>query len=235
MSGITRWSTAALVAAAGIAMPLLGPTAAHADATFSCVASDLNTCVVTIPLTSNMNERITSTMPDTHPWTLSELDGNGVRAPYGLTGPGNPDTTWDGVGGAVQGHVFSAILTTDAGEPAGGAAVLTFTHVTPISKPTAKHYTISVTAPKHAKKGSHITITAVVKPKPAKGHLLLERKHGSTWVKVKTLTYSTHHKDWAVSVKWEYAKHVSHTYRLLATAATGLKATASRHFTIATK
>jgi hypothetical protein len=209
-----------------------GASASGADPTFQCVSVNTDTCTVTIPLTSNMNEQVGSTMPDSQPWFLNEANGQG---PYGLTGPGNPDTTWDGVPGALQGTVWTAILTTNANEPAGSQAVLTFAHVTGSTTTTlaGRPYTsIYETYPLHVVVGSVATITATVRPIPAKGHLVLFRKNGSRWVSVGALSYSNATKKWSIKFKWRFPKHASVTFRLLATAAPGLTATYGGNFTI---
>lgn len=233
--GMRRSMAAVAVGAAGIMVPLIAPTAAQAAQNFTCKSKDVNTCVVTIPLTSNMNERVGSTMPDTHDWFMSEAGGNGtVTAPYTMSGPGSPDTKWDGVAGATQGHAWSALLTTGASEPAGGDAVVTFEHVTPISS-TPKHYkSLKVSAPSTARRHKTITITAVVKPVPAAGHLQLQHKHGSGWKTDKTLTFQSSHHRWITHLTWTAPKHTTVTFRLLAKAAPALKATASKAFNIAT-
>jgi hypothetical protein len=226
------WARGSAVLVAALVMTLGAVTSARAAATFACVASNLNTCTVKIPLTSNMDEQITATMPDSHPWFLNELDGVG---PWGLTGPGNTSTSWNGNPNALSGTVFSGILTTGADEPSGSYALLTFAHVTSISAPTPVHYkSVTVTAPSTGRAGSTITIVGVVKPVPAKGHLLLQHKSGSKWTTVATLAYSSHAKHWATSLKWRYPTHAVESFRLLASAATGLLATASRTFKIST-
>ncbi|MFI5051982.1 MAG: hypothetical protein ACHQBP_03525 [Acidimicrobiales bacterium] len=210
--------------------------AGGADPTFPCVVVNADTCKVTIPLTSNMDEQVGSTMPDTQPWFLNETAGNG--APYGVTGPGNPQTTWDGVSGALQGTVWTAILTTGSNEPAGGLAILTFAHVTPNTTSTTvagQSYTsISESYPLHASDGSAAIVTAVVRPVPAKGHLILQRKNGSSWVSIGAFTYSTATKKWTIHFTWHFPKHTSVTFRVLATAAPGLLATIGGNFKIAT-
>src|SRR5579863_5989509 len=84
---------------------LSGRAGAGGDPSFPCVVVNVDTCTVTIPLTSNMNEEVGSTMPDSQPW-FENIDAG--QGPYGLTGPGNPETTWDGVPGALQGTVWTA-------------------------------------------------------------------------------------------------------------------------------
>src|SRR5579862_4863957 len=166
----------ALIAAGLVPLSAVGPaTAAPSAVQFACVPATINTCVVTIPLTSNMNEQVGSTMPDKHPWFNSELNGNGkVSAPYTMSGPGAPETFWDGVSGGTQGVVWSALLQTGSNEPSGGDAVLTFQHVTAL-KP--RHYTsIAWSAPTSALRHQPVSVTAVVRPVPAKGHVLLQRQ-----------------------------------------------------------
>jgi len=207
--------------------------AGAAGQSFQCVSVNADTCTVTIPLTSDMNEQVSSTMPDTKPWFLSEAAGQG---PYGITGPGNSQTSWDGVAGALQGSVWSAVLTTNANEPAGSQAVLTFAHVTATTTTTAvgrTYRSISVSYPLRAASGSIARITATVSPLPMKGHLVLLRKSGSNWVRVATFIYSAHTKRWSVGLRWHFPKHATETFRLLATAAPGLLATYGGNFRIA--
>ncbi len=207
---------------------------AGSDPTFSCVRVNADTCTVSIPLSTNMDEQVGSTMPDAQPWYLSEAGGHG---PYGITGPGNPQTTWDGVGGATQGTVWTAILTTDANEPSGSEAVLTFAHVTPATSTTvaAQPYTsLYETYPLRVPRGATATVTATVHPTPPSGHLLLQRKSGATWVTVGAFTYSASAKKWTIRFAWHFAKHATETFRLMATAAPGLAATAGGPFKVST-
>jgi hypothetical protein len=222
----------AAVAAAGVLMPVAEvAAAAPASTPVTCVVANLNKCVVTIPLTSDMNEELSSTMPDDHPWYFNEGGGNSVHAPYTLTDPG-----WDGSDANTSGHVWDAQLTTGDDEPTGGAAVLTFRHVNSISKPTRKPYAISqISAPTRAKHGARVSITAVVAPKPATGHLLLQRKKAKKWVTAKTMTFDASRKKWIAHLKWTDAAHTSTTFRLDATAAAGLATTHSHTFRIATE
>jgi hypothetical protein len=213
---------------------LAGVAGAGSDPTFACARVDADDCTVTIPLTSNMDERVGSTMPDAQPWYLSEAGGHG---PYGITGPGNPQTTWDGVGGATQGTVWSAVLTTGANEPSGSEAVLTFSHVTPATSTTvaAQPYaSLSESYPLRVPDGATATVTATVRPVPPKGHLLLQRRSGSAWVTVGAFTYSTSAKRWTIRFAWHFPRHATETFRLLATATAGLTATDGGPFKIAT-
>ena len=226
----------AAVMSAGL-LPLSAVVAASAAPTavqFTCVSATINSCVVTIPLTSDMNEQVGSTMPDHHPWFNSELDGNGkVVAPYTMSGPGAPETFWDGVSGGTQGVVWSALLQTGPNEPAGGDAVLTFQHVTPLK---AKHYaSISWSAPTTALRHQTVSITAVVKPVPPRGHVQLQRLSGKSWVKVTTLKFESKHHDWATHFTWTARKHTKVRFRIFAAAAPSLLlATAGPAFTIKT-
>lgn len=208
--------------------------AGASDPTFPCVVVNVDTCTVTIPLTSNMNEQVGSSMPDSKPWTMSEANGQG---PYGLTGPGNDQTTWDGVGGALQGTVWTAILTTGPSEPAGSQAVLTFTHVTGSTTTTLggePYSSMSYSYPFRVAIGSLATVTATVRPVPARGHLLLLRKSGATWVRVGTFVYTTATKKWTVKFKWRFPAHASESFRVEATSAPGLTTTLGGIFRIAT-
>jgi len=200
-------------------------SASAGDPQFPCVSVNADTCTVTIPLTSNMNEQVSSMMPDTQPWFMSAAAGKG---PYGVTGPGNDQTTWDGVPGATQGSSWSAILTTNANEPAGSQAVLTFVHVTSTTTTTgvAQPYrSISDSYPLRVTVGTLARITAVVSPLPAKGHLVLLRKSGASWVNAGTFIYSAASKKWSVTLRWRFPKRSTQSFRLLATAAPGLLAT----------
>jgi hypothetical protein len=226
------------VAVASLCLPLFGAIAvagASGDPSFACVSVDVDTCTVTIPLTSNMNEQVGSTMPDSQPWYFASTEGNG--APYGITGPGNPQTTWDGVGGAIQGTVWTAILTTGANEPAGGMAIISFVHVTSTTTTTVgsqSYNSLYESYPVHPHVGSVVTITAVVHPVPLKGHLVLVRRSGSTWVGVGSFTYSASAKRWSIKFKWRFPKHATETFRLLATASPGLTTTYGGNFKIST-
>jgi hypothetical protein len=211
-----------------------GASASGGDPSFQCVVVNVDNCTVTIPLTSDMNEQVGSTMPDSKPWFNSEDAGQG---PYGLTGPGNPMTTWNSVGGATQGTVWTAILTTAANEPAGSQAVLTFTHVTPSTTttgPAQPYRSMFETYPLRVADGTKATITAVVHPIPAKGHLVLLRKKGSSWVTMGSFTYSGSKRKWSIAFTWRFPKHTTETFRLLATAAPGLSATYGGNFKVAT-
>jgi hypothetical protein len=211
-----------------------GASATGTDPTFRCVSVNADSCTVTIPLTSDMNEQVGSSMPDSKPWSLNEANGQG---PYGITGPGNPQTTWDGVPGALQGTVWTAILTTGDDEPAGSQAVLTFAHVSGSTTTTAAsrpYASIDETYPLRVLDGATATITATVRPVPAKGHLVLLRKSGSRWVSVGALTHSTSSKKWSIKFKWRFPKRTSETFRLWATAAAGLTATYGGNFKIST-
>jgi hypothetical protein len=231
------WSRLA-VAAACLSLPTVGLAAvasAGGDPSFPCVSVDVNTCTVTIALTSNMNETVGSTMPDSQPWYFASTEGNG--APYAITGPGNPQTTWDGVGGAIQGTVWTAILTTGANEPSGGMAAISFVHVTSTTSTTVgsqSYSSLYESYPHHARIGSVATVTAVVQPVPNKGHLMLVRRSGASWVRVGTFTYSVASKRWSIKFKWRFPKHATETFRLLATAAPGLTATFGGNFKIST-
>jgi hypothetical protein len=222
-----------LATLAFVSVGLTTSTAANAaDPAFPCVVVNADTCTVTIPLTSNMNEQVGSTMPDTKPWFMNEANGQG---PYGITGPGNPSTTWDGVPGALQGSVWTAILTTNANEPANSEAVLTFAHVSGTTTTTiaAVPYTsISESYPLRVVHGSLATVSATVRPNPAKGHLVLLRKSGARWVTVGALTYSHVTKKWSLKFRWEFAARATETFRLLATSAPGLIATYGGNFKI---
>ena len=210
-----------------------GVAGAGGDPTFPCVVVNVDTCTVTIPLTSNMNEQVGSTMPDTKPWFENVDAGQG---PYGITGPGNPDTTWDGVPGALQGSVWTAILTTGSGEPSGSQAVLTFAHVnssTTTSGPAQPYTSLYETYPYRVTVGALAKITAQVTPVPAKGHLVLLRKVGAHWVSVGAFTYSARSKKWTITFRWRFPKNATETFRLLATAAPGLSATYGGNFKVA--
>lgn len=207
---------------------------AGGDPSFPCVVVNVDNCTVTIPLTSNMNEEVGSTMPDNKPWYNSADAGQG---PYGLTGPGNLQTTWNGVGGALQGTVWTAILTTDSNEPAGSEAVLTFSHVnssTTTTGPARPYTSLSESYPLKVADGARATITAVVHPVPARGHLVLQRKSGASWVSMGGFTYSSSTKKWTITFTWRFAQHATETFRLLATSAPGLSTTPGGSFKIST-
>jgi hypothetical protein len=228
IAAIVGLASGALLLGTADALPAVAATS------FLCVSSDANTCVVTIPLTSDMNETVTSTMPDTQPWSLNEIEGNGtVTAPYELTAD-DFGGDFDGPPGSTEGHVWTEILTTGDNEPAGGDAVLTFNHVQ--STPTAKPYTsLSWSTPNTAVRGAPVTVTAVVKPLPAKGHVILQRKVGSSWKTFATMTYSAKRHKWSATFKWTAGPHGSVTFRLDATAAPGLLTTTGKAFKIRTE
>jgi hypothetical protein len=220
-------ASAALVTSASDA------TAAGADTSFTCVSSDADTCVVTIPLTSGMNETVTSTMPDTQPWSLTQLEGSGTTPPpaYSIMGTDDFGTQWNGPPGATQGDVWTAILTTD--DVAGGNAVLTFEHVQATT--TAKPYTsLSWTTPNTAFPGQPVTVTAVVKPQPRKGHVILQRKLGSSWKTFAIMKFSAKQHHWAATFTWPSKPPKSEAFRLDATAAPGLLTTIGKPFSIRT-
>ncbi len=224
----------AVATASLIAVGFANSANAGGDPSFPCVVVNVDNCTVTIPLSSNMNEEVGSTMPDNQPWYNSEDAGQG---PYGLTGPGNPQTTWNGVGGALQGTVWTAILTTDANEPSGSQAVLTFTHVnssTTTTGPARPYTSLFESYPLKVADGTKAVITAVVHPVPAKGHLVLQRKSGTSWVNMGSFTYSPVTKKWKISFTWRFPRHATETFRLLATAAPGLSATAGGGFKVST-
>src|ERR1700722_508055 len=224
----------AFVSVSLITVGSAGYASAGGDPTFQCVPVNVDNCTVTIPLTSNMNEQVGSTMPDNKPWFNSMDAGQG---PYGLTGPGNPQTTWDGVGGALQGTVWTAILTTDANEPAGSQAVLTFTHVTSSTTttgPAQPYRSMFESYPLRVAVGTRATITAVVHPTPAKGHLVLLRKNGTNWVSMGSFIYSTTTKKWSIAFTWRFPLHATESFRLLPTAAPGLSATYGGTFHVST-
>ncbi|HWC36821.1 MAG TPA: hypothetical protein VG650_18590 [Mycobacteriales bacterium] len=223
---IITLTTTGLLVDAGAATP------AGAAVSFTCVPSDANTCVVTIPLTSDMNEAVTSTMPDNQPWYLNNIDGNGtVRAPYTLTADqygGN----FDGPPGSTQGHVWTETLTTGDNEPSGGDAVLTFRHV---NNTTAVPYiSVAYSAPSTAVRHQDVTISGKAKPRPAKGHFVLQRKGGGKWKTIETLTYRARTHTWQTTFVWTAARHSTVTLRLEATKAPGLLATPTPAFKIRT-
>lgn len=180
-----------------------------------------------------MNETVTSTMPDTQPWSLNEAGGDGtVNPPYTLTSD-DFGGDFEGPPGSTQGHVWTETLTTGDNEPAGGAAVLTFRHVT--STPAAKPYkSLTWTSPNTAVRHQSVTVTGNAKPRPAKGHMVLQRKSGSRWKTVETLTYKSKLHAWATTFTWTSARHVTVTYRLEAKAAPGLLTTPGGAFKIKT-
>ena len=204
-----------------------GPTAVK----FTCKAKNATTCVVRIPLKSHMDEQVGSTMPNrTHPWYLHLSAGSTGTGGYGLSGPGAPDTYWDGKSGGTQGYVWSANLTTGK-ETSGGYASLTFAHV----KVVAKRYTsFTASYPSTAATGSIVLITSAVHPVPPKGHLLVQRRDGSTWKNVVSCTYSAKTKKWSSRFRWTYPAHTTKKFRLYAKAAPGLLATPGGTFTIST-
>jgi hypothetical protein len=222
---------AALVAALGMLVALVALLARSAPASaaanpFTCVVLNLNACKVTIPLTSNMNEQVGSTMPDLHPWYLSH--GGGSGSGYTLTGE-----TWNGSSVATRGTAWADQLTTGASVTAGSNAQITFRHVTPIT--AAKPYSsISVSYPSRAATGSVVTVTSVVHPVPAKGHLVLQRSSGSKWANVVGFAYNGKSKHWTAKFKWIYPSGASRVFRALAVAAPGLSSTPSGTFLITT-
>ncbi|MGD0055994.1 MAG: hypothetical protein ABSC34_11240 [Acidimicrobiales bacterium] len=231
-----------LVAAAVMASSPLWLFAGSADAApvnFTCVVVNVDTCTVTIALTSNMDEQVGSTMPDTQPWFLTQVGGNG--APYGVTGDGNALTTWNGVAGASSGDVWTAYVTTGANEAAGAVAVLTFAHVTSTSTTTTTtesgpqpYSSLSWSYPETATVNGFATISSIVKPQPAKGDVILQRRVGATWVRAGVLTYSPSSKRWVIKLKWTYPLRSRETFRILASATPVLSATYSGSFRIST-
>lgn len=205
--------------------------------TFECVVVNVDTCTVTIPLTANMDEEIGSTMPDTQQWFVTKLSGSG--APYGVTGDGNPQTTWNGVPGGYSGYVWTAILTTGANEPAGAVAEITFGHVTLSSTTTTPETTpprrsLTWAYPRGATTNARITISSTVSPEPPKGGVVLQREDGTSWVDVDVLVYNQVTKRWSVTIVWRYPKHTSRTFRILAVGSLGYGATYGSPFTIST-
>ncbi len=222
------------VAIATVLLGLVGVASATSDPSFTCVRVDADTCTVTIPLTSNMNEQVSSTMPDTQPWFMNNDAGQG---PYSLFGPGSDQMTWNGVPEATQGTVWSDILTTNANEPSGSEAVITFAHVnsSTTTVPAGEPYSsMSYNYPLKVADGSVATVTGVVTPVPAKGHLILQRRSAKAWVSVGALSYSSAKKKWSIRFTWHFAKHATETFRLVATAAPGLTTTDGGTFKIAT-
>jgi hypothetical protein len=219
------------------AIPLLATTApVAASVDFACVVENANSCVVTIPLTSNMDEQVGSTMPDQHPWSLHVASGTEGTGGYTLSGPGAPQTYWNGVSGATEGTVWSALLTTGTVTPgpSGADAVLTFVHVTSVRP--SRHYSLfSYSYPRTAVTGSTVTITGIVGPVPPKGHLLLQRQQGAAWANVVEFTYSAATRRWTSRFRWPYPSRTTRTFRLFATAAPGLLATPSGPFRISTQ
>jgi len=221
MLGCGAIATAIAVASS----PISTAAAAGARVTFQCVSIDANNCNVTVPLTSNMDEGVTSTMPDSHPWQLNIAGGKG---PAHIS-----NTAWNGSHNYGNGTVWTATVTTSANEPSGSKLVLTFGHVTPIAG--AKPYSsIAVSAPATAATGKAVKIFAVVKPVPATGHLVLQRQVGASWANVTTFAYSAKTKRWSATFVWPYPKHSWRIYHVLATAARGLLTTAGGSFKIAT-
>ena len=64
----TRWRRRLAILAVSALLPLAWPSVSNADVAFACKAVDVNTCTVTIVLSSNMNEQVTMTMTDKNPW-----------------------------------------------------------------------------------------------------------------------------------------------------------------------
>jgi hypothetical protein len=87
---LRRRAPTMLVAALALAvLPLLAVAAPAAASlsTFPCVVQHAKACVVTIQLTSNMDEQVGSTMPDQHPWTLNIVSGTEGTGGSTLSGP----------------------------------------------------------------------------------------------------------------------------------------------------
>jgi len=234
MRHASRLALAPWVALAATAIPLVSAGAATRAATFTCVVQNANTCVVTIDLTPNMNEQVGSTMPDQHPWFENIVAGSQNTGGYSISGPGAPQTYWNGVSGATQGTVWSALLQTPSNEATSGAyATITFAHVQNVAPP--KPYSmISASYPLNAVTGSTVTVTAVVHPVPPPGHVILQRLQGTVWKNFVGATYSAATKKWTARFRWPYPKHTSKRFRVAATAAPGLLATAGGPFTIST-
>jgi hypothetical protein len=57
--------------------------------------------------------------------------------------------------------------------------------------------------------------------------VILQRKKGTSWAKVASLTFSATHHRWRVKFKWTAATHTTWTLRVLAPATKTLKATPS--------
>jgi hypothetical protein len=221
--GLPALMAVSLIGALG---SVIAPSAAYADTTVTCVPVDVNNCTITIALTSDMNEELSSTMPDSHPWYLNELEGNAVHAPYEITDPG-----WDGSDANTSGHVWDGQLTTGDNEPAGGTAILTFRHL----KPTSKPYVFDMlSVPSRTTHGAAVTVSASVTPKPKKGHLLLQCMSRTKWKELKALSYNAHHKIWVAHLKWTATAHTVVTCRLQATASTGFATTNSHTFRVRT-
>ena len=154
----------------------------------------------------------------------------GEGAAASISGPGAPQTYWNGKSGGTKGTVWSALLTTGK-VSSGDKAILTFSHVSS----TAKHYReFNYTYPSKAFVGGTETITATVTPKPPAGHLLVQQLVSSKWSNVVTCVYVMKSKDWSARSSWHLAHHQSGHFRLLATAAPGLLTTASLPFVIGT-
>jgi hypothetical protein len=203
---------------------------------FTCVVQNADTCVVTIPLTSNMDEQVGSTMPDLHPWSVNVAGGTEATGGYTPSGPGSPDTSWNGVAGATEGTVWSALLTTGTVTPGASDAnaVLTFVHVTSIAP--SRHYSLfSYSYPRTAMTGSIVTVTGIAGPVPPKGHLLVQRRQGATWANVVGFVYDAKTKQWTTSFRWPYSTHTTRTLRQFATATPTLLATPSGPFRISTQ
>jgi len=204
----------------------------------ACVVINVDTCTVTISLSSNMDEPIGSTMPDTQPWSLNVATTG--SAPYTLMGIGSPPSTWNGIAGATNGTVWAAVLTTGANEPSGALAILTFDHVTPASTTTT---TLAVIVPYESVNWSYTgvapdngfaTIMSSVLPRPARGDVILQRKSGTKWVRAGILNYNASVQRWIIKLKWGYPKRARETFRILAVATARLSATYGGDFQIAT-
>jgi hypothetical protein len=196
--GAARRAGLVATVVAMLATGAAGVASATSDPSFTCVRVNADTCTVTIPLSSNTDEQVGSTMPDSQPWYLSLLEGQG---PYTITDNG---VDWDGTD-ATQGTVWSELLTTGANEPGGSMAVLTFQHVnatTTTAPGTQPYSSISYNYPLKVADGASATVTGVVTPVPAKGHLILQRRSGKTWVAVGALTYSPATKKWSIHFVW---------------------------------
>lgn len=235
---LRSWAAKLAVAATVLAVvPIASATASSAAAPpskqFTCVAKGANSCVVTIDLTSNMNEQVGSTMPNrTHKWSLTLYGGPQGKGGYTMSGPGAPQTYWDGKSAGTEGYTWSALLTTGT-VSSGDEAVLTFNHV---AAAPAKHYkSFNYSYTSKVFTSAPVTITATVTPRPAKGHLLIQRLDAKKWTNVVGCTFSTKLKSWSCTFRWKYPKHTTKEFRLLATAAPGLLATASPAFKISTE
>jgi hypothetical protein len=195
---------------------------------FTCAATSTNECVVTIHLTSHLHERVGSTMPDTRPWSLHSSASVAGKGGYTLSGPGEPATYWNGKAGGSQGTVWSALLTTGK-VASGAAAILTFSHVESRYRAFSYSYSSKVFT------DTIVIVTATVTPRPAKGHLFVQQLVAQKWGSVGAgCTYAEATKNWSCRFKWVLPKHQSRRFRLLATAAPGLLATASSSFLIST-